>query len=427
MPSLRGKKIQIVPVLPFALQQRAGVSLDDVASWNSKILGAFGVTNLIGSLVVGFLPYSSGSRKGPFTSGLVALIGSTTIFWIARTPQLMMIARAVQGFSASVVWVIGLSILGDTCDPDTLGTTMAYANAGGMFGSMLGPTVGGALFSHWGYDSVFIVALALLFLDILLRLAVCLDPKDPQTAVETGCTSTSPLLVEQNNAQASYNTVPDRWAVGDNQVNGATDTGSRVATATHVTGDQGLGFWDLLKSSRLAGAFLAVTATQTLFASCDSGVVRITDGENRTIGKWIDKYGTKLPAIFGQLIAGTALICLRFITDDSASTIALFCMFLFIYAFSQGTQDNAMLVEVSLSVDELAKAASVTENKAITSQAFGLIGVAVGMGQLLGPFVMARIMDSAGFGTATLAMGCLDILMTIPVLLLTGTRVEAKA
>lgn len=64
---------------------------------------------------------------------------------MARTPQLMMIARAVQGFSASVVWVIGLSILGDTCHPDTLGTTMAYANAGGMFGSMLGPTVGGAL------------------------------------------------------------------------------------------------------------------------------------------------------------------------------------------------------------------------------------------------------------------------------------------
>lgn len=99
-------------------------------------------------------------------------------------------------------------------------------------------------------------------------------------------------------------------------------------------------------------------------------------------------------------------------------------MLLFIYAFAQGTQDNAMLAEVSLCVDGLAKAANTTDTKAITSQAYGLIGVAVGMGQLLGPFVMARIMDNAGFGTATLAMGCLDIIMTVPILLLTG---EAKA
>lgn len=88
--------------------------------------------------------------------------------------------------------------------------------------------------------------------------------------VETGCTSTSALLVEQDNAQAIYNTFSDHRAADDNQVNGATNTGSRVAAATHVTGAQGVGFWDLLKSSRLVGAFLAVTATQTLFASCDS-------------------------------------------------------------------------------------------------------------------------------------------------------------
>ena len=51
------------------------------------------------------------NRKIPLLLGLVALIGSQTMFMEAPVYWLMILARLLQGISSTVIWTLGLALL----------------------------------------------------------------------------------------------------------------------------------------------------------------------------------------------------------------------------------------------------------------------------------------------------------------------------
>jgi MFS family permease len=62
---------------------------------------------------------------------------------VGRSPAALVAARALQGFSAAAVWVIGMALLVDTVPQDRLGRAMGRTTVALTWGSVLGPAIGG--------------------------------------------------------------------------------------------------------------------------------------------------------------------------------------------------------------------------------------------------------------------------------------------
>lgn len=94
---------------------------------------------------------------------------------LARSPVLFVIARGLQGLSGAAVWVAGLALVVDTVAEDRVGEAMGYTTMGMSVGSLLGPAAGGVLYDKLGFYGAFYVPIALIVLDIVLRL-VMIEP-----------------------------------------------------------------------------------------------------------------------------------------------------------------------------------------------------------------------------------------------------------
>lgn len=172
------------------------------------VLGAFGLDLLLYSLVVPFLPreaqrlgatplatgilfamYAAGlfaatplaawltDRIGPRPTllwGLVALGCSTLLFAFSPTLALglpgLFGARAAQGVASSITWTAGLTVLAHLNTAEERRRSFARAFTVTGLSTLIGPPLGGALYSWGGFMLPFLVATGLVVLDGLGRL-----------------------------------------------------------------------------------------------------------------------------------------------------------------------------------------------------------------------------------------------------------------
>lgn len=80
--------------------------------------------------------------------------------------------RALQGFSAAAVWVVGLAMLVDTVGEDRMAEFMGYVSLATVGGLLIAPVLGGVIYELGGYFSIFVAAFVFVALDTLLRLLV---------------------------------------------------------------------------------------------------------------------------------------------------------------------------------------------------------------------------------------------------------------
>lgn len=114
----------VVPILPFLLQQRIHIPLDQTQSNVSFLLAVYAGASVIFSPVAGVIADKVSARQLPFLVGLVAMLVSTIIFALGQSMAVLIIARIFQGISAAVVWTVGLALVLDTVGPDNLGKTI---------------------------------------------------------------------------------------------------------------------------------------------------------------------------------------------------------------------------------------------------------------------------------------------------------------
>lgn len=72
--------------------------------------------------VVGWFADHSSSRKAPLLTGLLLAFVASLIFCFARAPWVLVIARVFQGFSASVIYTVGLALIADTVPAEEVGS-----------------------------------------------------------------------------------------------------------------------------------------------------------------------------------------------------------------------------------------------------------------------------------------------------------------
>lgn len=110
-----------VPILPFMLSDRAGVPPDQIQSNVSRLLAAYAGASVIASPIIGIVTDRLGMRRAPFLCGLAILFLATLLLLLSRTVELMLLARVLQGISASVVWTNGLALCLETVGAEGLG------------------------------------------------------------------------------------------------------------------------------------------------------------------------------------------------------------------------------------------------------------------------------------------------------------------
>lgn len=138
----------VVPVLPFALTSRAGVDPNEVQTWISILLAVYGAALLAASPFCGWFADRSSSRRLSLLIGLAALAGSTVFLTVGSSIAIFVVGRILQGFSAAVVWVVGLALLADTVGQDQVGEYMGWVGMAMSMAILLAPLLGGIVFDR---------------------------------------------------------------------------------------------------------------------------------------------------------------------------------------------------------------------------------------------------------------------------------------
>lgn len=144
----------VVPVLPFALTSRAGVAPNDVQTWISILLAVYGAALLAASPFCGWFADRSSSRRLSLLIGLAALGGSTIFLTVGSSIAVFVVGRILQGFSAAVVWVVGLALLADTVGQEQVGEMMGWVGMAMSLAILVAPLLGGIVFDRYVYSCI---------------------------------------------------------------------------------------------------------------------------------------------------------------------------------------------------------------------------------------------------------------------------------
>lgn len=381
----------IVPVMPFALTSRAAVPEHSVQTWNAILLACYTIALFVGSPLVGIYADHSSSRRWPLLLGLAALAASTLMLCLGRSIALFVLGRLCQGFSAAIVWSVGLALLADTYGSN-VGVAMGYSSIAMSAGLLVSPVIGGAIYNHLGYYAVYYVAFGCIALDVLLRL----------------------LLIEKKIAR--------QWIHDDETTDaerGMTGTPAEESTAKHPK----LG---LLKSRRILAANWGIILQSAVMFSWDTVLplfVKATFGWDATaagliflciflpglvsplVGWLSDRYGAKWPSLAGFVASIPILVCMRFITDNTLAHKVLLGALLALMGVTLTFSNTPLMAEITYAIEaEEAKRPGVFGQKGVYGLAYGLFCTSYALGGSIGALMSGYVMAGAGWSTLMWAL-----------------------
>ncbi|RDW76780.1 MFS transporter [Aspergillus mulundensis] len=430
----------IVPVTPTALHERAGISEGDEQSWTSVLLGLYGGALLTCSLLAGYLADRIESRRWPLIHGLVALGASTALLCVGTHIGLWIAGRLCQGASAAIVWTVGCALIVDTVDKDALGQALGYIGMGMTFGLMGGPLVGGALYEHGGYYSVFALAFALIALDIVFRI-VMVERKDAVQWLQ-GEEQIQPQVPVVAVPQQSESDTDIEGQKGKQSLQAPSpqDTPIPTPTAEQPARKQKCAVLTLLASSRMLVALWAYFILSVLLTSFDSvlplfveetfhwaqtaqGLIFIPLTFPHIIGPAVGYINDRFPAsrryVAGGAFFGTvpALVCLRFVSENSMHDIVILCALLALIGTCIAAMFAIILAEICYVVQEKEEANPRAWGKGgAIALAYGMSNAAFAGGSLAGPFLAGFVREHQGWGTMAWVLALIVGLTGFPVL-----------
>ncbi|EAL86731.1 putative MFS multidrug transporter [Aspergillus fumigatus Af293] len=168
---------QAVPVLPFALVEKAHIHERDVQAWVSILLAVHGAGIAVGSPICACWADRSATRRWPYLASLLGLVGATLILSFSESVSLFVVGRLLQGLSGAVAWTVPLAIITDRVGVTQVGPYLGYMTLGRSAGMSAGPIFGGLVFLYWGYFRTYVTAFIILSIDFALRLLLVQGPQ----------------------------------------------------------------------------------------------------------------------------------------------------------------------------------------------------------------------------------------------------------
>lgn len=456
----------VVPVLPFALTSRAGIDPGEVQTWISVLLAVYGAALLAASPVCGWYADRSSSRRSSLLVGLLMLAGATVLLTVGSSIGVFIAGRILQGISAAVVWVAGLALLCDTVKTEELGYYMGYIGMAMSLAILAAPLLGGVVFDRGGYYDVFAMAYGLLGIDIVMRLALIekkiavrwLNQEDSSEAsgasAEEGEVATDlvrPAIEEESAAATAQPEITCEKNISDHPVHACGKPLDQQQQTLPVVDEEEKRDWlsrlppifTLLTSRRLDAALFGCLVQAALLTSFDSilpiyvrdlfhwnsigaGLIflplTLPSFAGPVIGWASDKYGCRWLGTAGFILAILPLVLLRLVDHDSIRQKVLLCALLSIIGITLTMILVPLMAEISYAVE--AKAAKRPPGffgkGGAYAQAYGLFNASFAGGSMAGPLLAGLIKDHAGWGTATLVLGCVSAFSAIPIVIWGG-------
>jgi MFS family permease len=135
------------------------------------VVAAYSITNLFGNLGAGFVLDRWG-RRLPIILGLAITALAVLSYAFVRSPEQLLVVRAIHGIGAAALTPGAFSIIGDWVASDQRGRAMGLAGAMIAIPAMIGPPAAGLLRDAWGANSVFFLDAAVLAITLVAFAAV---------------------------------------------------------------------------------------------------------------------------------------------------------------------------------------------------------------------------------------------------------------
>ncbi|KAJ5310656.1 uncharacterized protein N7443_003117 [Penicillium atrosanguineum] len=457
----------IVPIIPVALVERAGTRPEDgmayqfypcpcnaanqasitAQSWVSILLAVYGGSLLLGSPLFGYFADNCRMRRLPFVVGLIALGASTTLFVLASSMTVLIIARGLQGLSAAAVWVVGLAIVADNVPPERVGEAMGHTTIALTWGFVLGPMIGGIMYEKLGFEGTFTIPAGLICLDVALRFAMIERPGIPKQ-------DKANLFEQETNHPHGYSTFGCPTEI--NSASTCRDMHSERApllpTAPFVdqwldTNQRNATIIDLLKSPRLplalastvimAVTFAALETTLPLYvmetfgwSSSGAGLILVASSvpsfAGVYIGRAIPRVGIRALGTAAFLLASGSWVLMRFVETYSTGHVILMIILLLLLGLSIVTIEIVAMTEVFQVIEDFElEFPGAFGEKSPVAQSYALFNMAFAGGQLLGPILAGGVRVHAGWGVMTLVIGALCAATAFPLALFGAVKGNA--
>ncbi|TGJ80929.1 hypothetical protein E0Z10_g7842 [Xylaria hypoxylon] len=418
----------VVPVLPFMLRSRLSIPENEIQSYVSNLLAAYAGASVVSSLPVGWIADRTNSRQAPFLSGLTALLLATIMLALGKSFTVLVVARILQGVSASVVWTIGLAMVLDTVGTQDLGKIFSIISTG----QLMAPVIGGVLYEKTGYTGVFGLGAGILVLDFLMRLLV-IEKRTAAKYTESvhdgeGNPRNMESRIDQDHDGANHEASEEDALLPKKE-----DETYKIREEPNKL-VRSLPILICFKSPRLLmslflafvqAALLAVydatipTEAQSLFqfSPLKAGLLFIAlDVPYLILGPlagWaVDRYGTKRVAVIGFGWMVPVLILLRLPPEEllpKSKNIILYCALLALNGIGLAIIDSPSVVEASDVVQKYDKANPGFFGKnGPYAQLYGFNSLFFCAGLTVGPVVAGALKDSIGYGNMNLVFAILS-------------------
>ena len=387
-------------------------------------MAAFGLAKLIGSPVFGWLvDRSASSRQSFLMVGLLLQAAGTLMLGLGTHVAVFVASRLLQGFSAAVIYTGGFALLVDSVPAAEIGKWMGVVMAGEIFGVLVSPILGGVLYGEVGWGAVFGVMIAVVGVDVLLRLAMIEKGTAARWMIvenEIGKPPgsddpkaiSSPLVEEVDPAPSPSESQPLLLPSGnpnDCRIKEATETASKLPTILIFLGQP-----------RILVAFFSIFIAHTHVTALDSVIPRFVhlrlDFSPTHVGLlyivWAvpslatslgghlsDKHGPRWIAALGLLLATVALALFPLVTHRTLGQIALVCVVLVMDGLAFSLLYPPLASDMAAVVEKLARERpELSSPKGDYGQVFSLLSCGIAAGTTIGPLVGGWLFEGVGWG-----------------------------
>ncbi|RDW93830.1 MFS transporter [Aspergillus mulundensis] len=410
----------LTPVLPTVIHQRCAVAEQQIQFFTSLAVGMMGAGNMIGACLFGYLADHTRNRRNPFLLGLSIFIAATATIWAAHHIALMVIGRFSQGLASAAVWSVGLALLVDTVESEHVPSAMGWVNLGFCSGTVVGPMVGGFVYSYAGFDAVMGAAVGLLGVDVVLRILI-IEKSDVD--------ATSKLKDDSPDNERTnllHQSRPDNHEVEYEDSNDSRQSESEFAYKTLLSSRKFLtSLGCALVQAMTMGAFEVTlplhlqkvsdyAPSQTALAFVPLMVPAFFAP---LVGTACEHLGNRIVAWTGYAVLGTMLVLLRLHTGDSTiQQVGLFVDLAFI-GTAMTMIMTPVLADISVVVDALEEERPGRFGpRGAQAQGYGLFELFYSGGTLVGPLLAGWLRNDFSWGAMTLVLGLLNLSTTALIL-----------
>ncbi|KAJ5340565.1 hypothetical protein N7541_009689 [Penicillium brevicompactum] len=430
----------VVSVLPFSLTVRSGVPESDVPFWTSASLAVFGMAMFLSAPMAGWIVKKCERRQIPFLGGLSCAFGATLFFMLGTDPWMIIVARVFQGLSAGVVYTAGLTLLVDTIESQELGPWIGFGLSGMNFGVLVSPTLGGIVYEKAGFYYVFIMGLAVVFINLMLILLIIdrAAAERYRAQMNPGQAPVAPneMLIRKSIARGKRRLS----RVEDVEVDATTPLISHCREqSTKSDGDPT--WWSIVggfvRNPRIVAALYGCLINTILVSSMDAvlpifvkqtfhwlsgatGAIFLNLTIPSLIGPFIgmvsDKYGVRLISVIGFTFAAVGVVFLALIRNDDTASKVITCFLLFLVGVGLNTSLTPLVTEIPRIVDLLQdEEPEVYGDQSAVAEGYMLLDAVFGAGTVLGPLISELTFERLGWTGCTAVLGILSVSAMIPV------------